>query len=472
MTKAYEEDTIVAISTPIGEGGISIVRMSGPATLEIADKIFVSKDGGKPSRYETYTVHYGHIIDHRQKTIDQRLTTHIIDEVILTVMKASASYTKEDIVEINCHGSLQAIKEVLDLVVSLGARVAEPGEFTKRAFLNGRIDLVQAEAVLDVIRSRTEGSLKVAVSQLEGELSKKVNGILDKIIDITSNVEASIDFPDEEVEILKEEAILKKTKDIIAELKHLTETFDDGVVLREGVLAMICGKPNVGKSSLMNILLKRDRVIVSPIPGTTRDAIEEMINIKGIPIRLVDTAGIMKTDDSLKKEGIKKSKHYLELADIVLLMLDWSSMIDSKDRDIIKLTAGKKRFVVINKTDLPKKIDEDYIKKNFEKEKVINISVEKKRNIEVLVNAMVEMVFSGSFSQGEGIIVTNARHKDLLDKALKNMLSVNKGLESGDSSELIAVDLNEAIYNLGLIIGRSVSDDILNRIFENFCIGK
>lgn len=465
MDKYYPEDTIAAVSTPIGEGGIGIVRLSGPRALEIVDDIFVSKYGKRPSQYDTYTVHYGHIVN---KTPNPKF----IDEVLLTVMRAPRSYTKEDIVEINCHGGIQAVKKVLELVVRCGARIAEPGEFTKRAFLNGRLDLAQAEAVLDIINARTESSLKVAASQLEGELSRRVSEIQDEIAGVASHVEASIDFPEEGLEIIEEKTLVKKIDKVIAELKGLIDTSGEGIVLREGVLAIICGKPNVGKSSLMNLLLKRDRVIVSHIPGTTRDAVEEVINLKGVPIRLVDTAGIVRTRSVLEREAVKKSKGYLELADLALLVLDASSEIDAKDSDIIKLTQGKKKLVIINKIDLDRKIDKAALKNIFKKDMIVEISVEKRENIELLEHAILDMIWGGNFNQGEGAIVANARHKDLLDRSLENMLSVSAALKENRSPELIAIDLKEAIFNLGLIIGKSVSDDILDRIFGEFCIGK
>ena len=453
------DDTIAAPATAAGIGPIGIVRISGRNALKIADNIFVSKDGRKPSDYGTYTVHYGHIPN--------------IDEVLLTVMRAPKSYTKEDIVEINCHGGVQAVKKVFDLVIKYGARIAQPGEFTKRAFLNGRIDLTQAEAVLDVIKAKTEGSLKAAVGQLEGRLSKDVSDMLDTLVGIASHIEASIDFPDEELDIIKEGALEKKVKGILDKMKNLIDSFSEGVVLREGVLAVICGKPNVGKSSLMNLLLKRDRVIVAPTPGTTRDAVEEMISLNGVPIRLVDTAGIGEVDDVLYKESAGKSKCYIEKADIVLLMLDASTKINEEDLEIIRLVEGRKKLIIINKIDIgarptPKK----RLIPLFKDDAIVEVSVDKKKNIGLLEKSILDIVWSGKFIQGEGAIVTNARHKELLDKAFNNMLSVSKAVKDSIHPELIAVDLKEAIFNLGLIVGRSASDDILDKIFDNFCIGK
>ncbi|MCX5677594.1 MAG: tRNA uridine-5-carboxymethylaminomethyl(34) synthesis GTPase MnmE [Candidatus Omnitrophica bacterium] len=464
MAKINTDDTIAAIATPVGEGGIGIVRLSGPSSLAIADKIFDSASGEKLSRCAAYTTHYGKIKDPK--------TSEIVDEVIVTVMRAPKSYTREDVVEINCHGGLQPVKKTLELTLKNGARIADPGEFTKRAFLNGRIDLVQAEAVLDVIRSKTEASLKVAMTQLEGELSARINAIREEIIDITSELEADIDFSEEEAGVSDRKKLFLRTGKIITDLEKLINTYDGGSILREGVLAVICGKPNVGKSSLMNLLLKRDRVIVSPIPGTTRDTIEEMISLNGIPIRLVDTAGITDTKDMLEKEGVARSRKYLAMADIVVLILDHSTRIDRADREIIKMCAGKKKIVALNKTDLAGKIDAKDMRALLKKEKFIKISVGKRKNIDLLENALTEAVWSGGFTQGEPAILSNARHKGLLDKALANMLSVKEAFKADEGPETIAIDLKEAIAALGLVIGKTISDDILDRIFERFCIGK
>jgi len=462
--KRYDvEDTIVAIATPVGEGGIGIVRLSGPLSIKIADDIFAPKSEGRVSEFKTYTTHYGHVIDKNK---------NVIDEVILTVMRAPASYTKEDVVEINCHGGIQALRKVLALVVKSGAKVAEPGEFTKRAFLNGRIDLAQAEAVLDVIRAKTEGSLKVAMNQLDGELSKSVNAIREDLLDIASRIEASIDFPEEDVGPDDKIDLSGKAEAIIKKLKGLVDSYEEGVILREGLLAIICGKPNVGKSSLMNLLLKRDRVIVSPVPGTTRDAVEETINLKGVPIRLVDTAGISVAKDILEKESVKRSKKYLKMADIALLVLDASTAMDRKDKEIGRLIGDMKKIVIINKSDLRRKIDIAEVRSLFKGDKIVEISVEKKSNIGKLEEIIIDTVYSGSFTQGESAIITSARHKASLDKAHRSMLSVKKAITRELSPELLAIDIKDAIYELGLIVGKSVSEDILDRIFERFCIGK
>lgn len=472
------DDTIAAISTPIGEGGIGIIRLSGPESLRIADEIFMPKNGVKPSKRKSHSVMYGHVMksviasDPLRGERSNLSCDKPIDEALLTVMKAPRTYTKEDIVEINCHGGIQAAKKVLDLVLDRGARLAEPGEFTKRAFLNGRIDLAQAEAVLDVIRSKTESSLKVAMAQLDGALSAEVDRIRDEVIDIAAHVEADIDFVDEEPDAAADAVLEKRSADIIRRLEQLVDSYGEGAIFREGVLAIICGKPNVGKSSLMNLLLKRDRVIVSPVPGTTRDTVEEMINLRGIPIRLVDTAGIARGRDSLEKEGIRRSKKYVEMADIALFMVDATAGLGREDRKILDLLAGKKKLVIINKIDAGKKVTAAKVRALCKGDAVIGISVREKTNIRKLENAIADLIWGGEYIQGEGAIVSNARHKELLDKALGNMVSVRRLFEEDASPDLVAVDLREAIVSLGLMIGKSVSDDILDRIFAQFCIGK
>lgn len=479
------DETIAAVSTPVGEGGIGIVRLSGPQALRIADLVFVAKNGRRPSNMKSHTVGYGHVVDRGPqttgripKTTDQRPRAtgrrpkRIIDEVLLTVMRAPGTYTREDVVEINCHGGIQAVKNVLELAISSGARMAEPGEFTKRAFLNGRIDLAQAEAVLDLINSKTESAFKAALGQLEGRLSSEVERIREAAVSLASQIEASLDFPEEEAAFKAQADLSRDARRMVGDLKRLLETYKDGAVLREGVLAIICGKPNVGKSSLMNILLKRDRVIVSPLPGTTRDAVEELINIKGIPVRLVDTAGIAGTGHELEMLGMAKSRSYMRLADIAILVLDASKKLDAQDLEIFKLVGAKKKVVVLNKIDLAFKIELRRVKELAGGSPIVRISVRHKKKIASLEGEIAGAVWSGRFIQGEGAMVANARHKALLDKAMRSMISVDKALSSGGPPETVSIDLRESIQSLGLIVGRSVSDDILDRIFEKFCIGK
>ncbi len=457
-----EFDTKAAISTPMGEGGIGIVRLSGPESLRIAGEVFLAKGGRKPSEFPSHTVRYGHILGAGEK----------IDEVLLTVMRAPRTYTREDTVEISCHGGMQAARKALGLVLKHGARTAEPGEFTRRAFMNGRIDLIQAEAVLDIIKAKTEESLKAAVNQLEGRLSEELNVIRDGLLDVAAHIEASIDFPDEDTDIIKEEGLLEKTRAVAKRLEGLAATYDEGMILREGALAIICGKPNAGKSSLMNLILKRDRVIVSHIPGTTRDAVEEMVNLKGIPVRLVDTAGISDTKDILEKEGMKRSKKYLKMADLVILLFDASTPLDDADRRMARLVGKKKKVVALNKTDLAVKTDAGKIREIFPDDTIVEISVKTKANIGLLEDAIFNSVWSRGSSRTAAYAAVSARHKELIDKALGCVVSVIRAIEAEAHPELAAVDLKEAIYNIGLIVGKSVSDDVLDRIFEKFCIGK
>jgi tRNA modification GTPase len=458
------DDTIVAISTPPGEGGIGIVRLSGDRALKIANKVFKKKDGGKASGLKSHTIHYGRIVSGRNG--------RTIDEVLLTVMRSPKSYTREDIVEINCHGGMQSTKNVLELILSNGARLAQPGEFTKRAFLNGRIDLSQAEAVLDTIRAKTDGALKVALGQLEGGLSGSLKSLIDRMADILAEVEASIDFPDEGLKTKDKKKLILESGRALAGIERMIESYKRGSVMREGVLAIICGKPNVGKSSLMNILLKRDRVIVSPIPGTTRDAVEEMIDIDGLPIRLVDTAGIGASADPLVTSSENKTKGYMDLADVAIIVLDGSKKVDAKDRRIIDLVGDKKKLFVINKSDLGKKITQKDLKPLADGYEWVRVSVKDGTNIDGLEKKISKLVLKGKYDQGESAVVANARHKESLDKSRGYMLSVVSGLKADLPPELIAVDLKDAIFALGAITGVSVSADILDRIFQKFCVGK
>lgn len=458
------DDTIAAISTPVGENGIGIVRLSGPDSLVIADKIFKPKNGKCPSQFKTYTTHYGHILDKDK-------ASSAIDEVILTIMRAPRSYTKEDIVEINCHGGTASLKKILECVLTLGARLAEPGEFTKRAFLNGRIDLAQAEGVLDIIRSKTDTSLRAAMSQVKGEFSVEVKNLRNELLDILSSVEASIDFPDEDIEILSETNFDKRVGEVIGKLKALIDSADKGKILREGITTVICGRPNVGKSSLMNALLKEKRVIVSHIPGTTRDTIEEIVNIGGIPLRLIDTAGIIDSEDILIKEGVERSRLHIKAADLIIFMVDGSEDLKQEDKKIADSIKDKKVVVVINKIDLTNKLKRDDLKKIISERSIIEISVAKKKNIDELIDKTCDMIWGGQITADHTPLVTNIRHKVLLIQAkdrLSNMLSNAKDT----STEFIALDMKEAIESLGEITGETIDTEILDRIFANFCIGK
>lgn len=465
-------DTICAISTPIGASGIGIVRLSGKNALKIADKIFMPRNGRKPSQMPGYTVHYGHIVRRIPAQYSIRNTQYeIIDEVLLTVMRAPKSYTKEDIVEINAHGGTECLRKILDLAVSHNARVAEPGEFTKRAFLNGRLDLSQAEAVLDIINARTESSLRVAQRQLCGELSKVIKSIKMEILDIRVNIEAGLDFPDEELQPLDAAVLLKKLNKCIFGLGQLLEDFHNGMILRNGITAVICGKANVGKSTLMNRLLKYERAIVTPVAGTTTDTIEEAANIKGIPLKLVDTAGLMQTDNEISKEGISRTKKYIKSADLVLLVFDSSSKFSKQDMEVINAVKDKKLLVIINKTDLPPRLNMDRIKECLAGKKIIGVSAKKNKNIDKLCETIVDMVWSGGISVSDGPLLTNVRHKHAIAQALKLLESANAHFNT-EHKELIAQDLKEAQDNLGLVTGENFTENLLDEIFSQFCIGK
>ena len=464
------DDTIVAVSTPIGEGGIGIVRLSGKASLKILDKIFLSKDGKRPSKFKTYTVHYGHVIDNRAGKGEDRL----VDEVILTVMRSPRSYTKEDVVEINCHSGIAPLKKILDLCLINGARLAEPGEFTKRAFLNGRIDALQAEAVLDIIKAKTDLSLRSALNNLEGLFSKKINELREKLMQVFACMEASIDFSDQDLRGLKRDNIFKTLAGVKHEIEKLISGSSQGRILRQGIKAVICGSPNVGKSSLMNAILKESRSIVTHIPGTTRDTIEEVVNIKGIAVTLVDTAGITDTDHLVEKEGIRRSHVYLKNADLILLVLDWSRKLNKDDLDIIKRIKDNKReaAVVINKTDLKKKLDIGKIKKFFPKNSFTRVSALNMKGVDSLENKIRDMVWKGK-APGPGFIgVSNERQLDILRRSSLDIDEAIKAHKGKLSMDCISVYVRASIESLGEITGHTITEKALDRIFSEFCIGK
>lgn len=463
--KNISNNTIAAISTPIGEGGISIVRLSGKDSLMIADSIFCpSKKGELPSSCADNTVHHGHIKDPR--------TAEIADEVLLTVMHAPKTYTSEDVVEISCHGGIMSSKKILELCLGKGAALAEPGEFTRRAFLNGRIDLSQAEAVLDVIRSETDTSRKIAVRQLRGALSGEIRRLRSLIIDILSFIELTIDFSTEDVEFPSSENIRQRMNDVLCMVRKILRTFEAGIVLREGASVVICGRPNVGKSSLMNALLRHDRVIVTSVAGTTRDVVEESINIAGVKIRLSDTAGIIETQDRVEIEGIKRSRDKLSSADIVIFMLDRSRSFSVRDEEIYRILKDKRVVIVANKADLPPELDIGEAGKRFAVKEIVEVSALKKEGLEKIEDAIAEKLFKGNVGVPEGPVVTNIRHRKILEKAALSMERPMKVMDNNYNGELMASDLNEAVYQLGLIIGESVGDDVLDRIFSGFCVGK
>ena len=476
-------DTIAAIATSVGESGIGIVRISGKDALKVADKVFISKDGKKPSAFKTYTTHYGWIVNSLpccRVTALSRLDaqtrkranaqTEIVDEVILTVMRAPKSYTKEDIAEINCHGGIVALRRVLDLVLENGCRLAEPGEFTKRAFLNGRIDLAQAEAVLDIIRAKTDAALKISVEQLKGVLSGQINRIRGALLDILSLLEANIDFPEEEIGTVNLKQISERLHKINNELKEILDNSRRGRIFREGIHVVICGKPNVGKSSLLNALLKQERSIVTPIAGTTRDVIEEIIDIRGIPVRIVDTAGIIEPRDLVEKKAVQRSKRQIDLADLVILMLDGSKKLAREDQVLIKKLKRKTTLALVNKIDLRQKIEKEKVSRAFKDS--IGISAKKLTNINLLEEAVANSVYGGKVSQSESMMVGNLRHIESIKKAQKLIAEALNSLDNKLSLEFIAQDIKEALGYFDEILGRRFSQDLLDKIFSEFCIGK
>ncbi|MFZ5597868.1 MAG: tRNA uridine-5-carboxymethylaminomethyl(34) synthesis GTPase MnmE [Bacillota bacterium] len=453
------QDTIAAISTPSGEGGVGIIRISGENAFNIGKKIFrPSKPGEWLS--ESYKMHYGHIVDSS--------SGRVIDEVLLSVMKAPHTYTREDVLEINCHGGMVPLKETLRLVLSLGARLAEPGEFTKRAFINGRIDLSQAESVIDVIRSKTETSLRVAMSQLGGGLSKKIKSLQDSILGILAEIEASIDFPEDDIEERAVQEILKSAQKIVRQLDELISAADRGKIYRDGLKTVIIGRPNVGKSSLLNALLGRERAIVTNIPGTTRDVIEEMVNIRGIPLILADTAGLRETEDLVEKIGVEKTREFLAGAELVLFVVDASEGITRGDREILNNVDREKTLLIINKKDLAEKavIGDEW---NLNR---VEISALLGEGLERLEKKIEEIATGGKTGLSDSIMVSNLRHEEVLNRARKHMEDFVASLKGGVPADLLSIDIRNSWEALGEITGSTVTEDLLDRIFNDFCIGK
>jgi tRNA modification GTPase len=469
------ENTIAAISTPPGHSGIGIVRLTGRDALKIADKIFRSPKKKLIKRTPSHRILYGHITD--------PLSKETIDEVLVSVMKAPDTYTKEDVVEINCHGGPVPLRRVLELVLRAGARLAEPGEFTRRAFLNGRIDLAQAEAVIDIINALTVQSQKTAVRQLKGNLSKKIEAIREMIIELTAFVEAYIDFPEDDIETISLVDMEKRAMAIKQSLEELVRSSRYGMILREGLKTAIIGRPNVGKSSLLNALLEHDRAIVTEAPGTTRDVIEEYLNINGIPVRIMDTAGIREVKDIAEQEGVKRSLGAMEDANLVLLVLDGSEELHETDRELIRKSEHKKRIIVINKTDLPQKINPPsspfskggnfvpLLEKEGSGEISLCISAKSGTGLDELKDKIAETVLQGHVEDST-TTVTNVRHVHALESALASINSFITAADRKTSPEFLSVELREALDAIGEIIGITTPEDILNKIFSDFCIGK
>jgi len=469
--KFWENDTIAAISTPIGESGIGIVRISGPKALEIAQEVFRDKNLNKTKikNFFSHTVHYGFVIDPE--------SGEKIDEVILVLMKKPQTYTREDTVEFNCHGGILSIRRVLETVINCGARMAEPGEFTKRAFLNGRIDLSQAEAVIDLIQAKTERSLSSSLAQLGGSLKKKITDLRNKLIRISAEIEAPMDFPDQDIKEICPKKVEENISYILKEVNSLMRTLDYGKILKEGISALIVGKANVGKSSLFNTLLRENRAIVTHLPGTTRDIIEELINIKGIAFKIIDTAGLKNPENIIEKISIKKMMKHLKEARLILAMFDTSVPLSSEDREVIReinkgKNENKKVIVIENKIDLSEKIDRDMLFSLLDIKDSIKMSLKEKIGIEELEEKLARAAIEGLVIPENGVVINNVRQANQLNRAKQGLEQVLLGLKEKRAYDFLTIDLKDALDSLGEITGDSISDEIVNDIFSRFCIGK
>ena len=459
-----EFDTIAAISTAQGEGAIGIVRLSGDDAIAIADKVY-QQGTKKISEQASHTIHYGHIVD---KTTNQTL-----DEVMVTVLKAPRTFTREDIVEINCHGGILAVNKVLQLVLREGARLAEPGEFTKRAFLNGRIDLSQAEAVMDFIRAKTDRSMNMAMKQLDGELARLIKGLRQEMLQTLAQVEVNIDYPEyDDVEEMTLQLLAERTTQVIGEITHLLQTANQGKILRDGIKTAIIGRPNVGKSSLLNVLLREEKAIVTNIAGTTRDTIEEYVNVRGVPLHLVDTAGIRETDDVVEQIGVERSRKALEEADFILLLLNNSEPLTQEDKQLLTTTKQNKRLVLLNKTDLPARLDQAELALYTKEEEIMATSMLERQGIEQLEDKIAAYFFGGEIGERDATYLSNTRHISLLEKALQSLQEVEQSIQIGVPVDLIQIDFTRAWELLGEITGETVQDELLNELFSQFCLGK
>lgn len=457
-----DEDTIAAIATPFGTGGIGIIKISGPKSFEIAKKIFRRK--AQSSELKPYHLHYGEVIDTQDGSV--------IDEALLSFMQKPTSYTKEDVVEINCHSGFLVLRKILEIVLKEGGRLAEPGEFTKRAFINGRIDLSQAEAVVDIVNSQTNASLRVATQQLKGVLSKEIIKLKEDLINVLTYIEASIDFPEEDINIIPPHELLTKIKGLMDNTRRLIDSYEEGRLYRDGISAIIIGKPNVGKSSLLNALLKEKRAIVTSIPGTTRDIIEEAISVKGFPLKIIDTAGIGDTKDIIEKEGIRLAKEKLASADLVILVIDSSQELDQGDFDIVVELIDKKVVIALNKIDLVQETSISSAKDKLKNYSIVPISALHSQGIEELKEAVFSAIIQHKLDSPPSVFITNIRHKIALEKALENLAHAGESLIKEMSPEFAVLDIQLSLKCLGEIVGETTSENILNRIFSEFCIGK
>ncbi|MDA3846587.1 MAG: tRNA uridine-5-carboxymethylaminomethyl(34) synthesis GTPase MnmE [Vallitaleaceae bacterium] len=459
---AYSYDTIAAISTSLSPAGIGIIRVSGPDAIVIVDRCFKMKNGKSLKDVASHTINYGFIMKE----------THTLDEVLVSVMKAPNSFTKEDVAEINCHGGIIVLEKVLTLVMELGARLAEPGEFTKRAFLNGRIDLSQAEAIMDIINAKSDMALEASVNHLKGILKIRINEIKDKVITIIAHVEASIDYPEYEIEDLEDGQLITNLSAIKDEINELRTSYDHGKILREGIKTVIIGKPNVGKSSLLNALLREQKAIVTDVPGTTRDAIEAYMNIHGVPLNIIDTAGIRDTDDYVEQIGVGRAKNLIIEAELVIFMADASGHLDDNDFKIIELVKDKKVIVLLNKVDLDNVTTALHLKDLVDEAYIIPTSIKMDQGITVLENKIKEMFSLGKIDFNDQAYITNIRHKKALDKAMESVGEVIAAVEDGVPSDCYSIDLKNIYEAIGELTGDTVSEDLLKALFSQFCLGK
>ena len=459
-----EFDTIAAISTAPGEGAIGIVRISGDLAISIASSIY--QCGTKQlEEQKTHTIHYGHIVDPK--------SGEVYDEVMVSVLRAPKTFTREDIVEINCHGGIVAINRVLQLVLRMGARLAEPGEFTKRAFLNGRIDLSQAEAVMDLIRAKTDKSMQLAMRQLDGQLSHLIQNLRQEILNTLAQVEVNIDYPEyDDVEEMTLQLLREKTQQVLQGIRTLLNTASQGKILRDGLKTAIVGRQNVGISRLLNVLLREEKAIVTDIAGTTRDTIEEYVNVRGVPLQLIDTAGIRETDDIVEKIGVERSRKALKEADFVLLLLNQSEILQEEDIRLLETTKGMKRIILFNKTDLPSKLSTENIAPYAKEEEIVTTSMLNKEGIDQLEEKIAGYFFQGQMNERDATYLSNTRHIALLEKAEQALVEVQNGIEMGMPVDLIQIDFTRAWDLLGEITGDSVQDELLTQLFSQFCLGK
>jgi tRNA modification GTPase len=458
------EETICAISTPPGGSAIGVIRISGPEAIRIVQQVFKKKPDGPLDDQPSHTIHYGLVVD--------PATEEVVDEVLLSLLRKPRTYTREDMVEISCHGSPLLLTKVVNLLVTCGARLAQPGEFTKRAFLNGRIDLTQAEAVMDMIRSRTEASLKMAFNQLQGRLGKEIKKINDQLLSLLTHIEADIDFSEQDLQVISVEEVKNKLVVVLAQIRKLLERWEEGQILRDGVVVGIVGRPNVGKSSLLNAILQKERAIVASTPGTTRDVLEDWVNIRGITVKLMDMAGFRNTDDPVEMEGVRRAKEAIEKAHLVLLVMDTSQSLQEEDHALMDLVKVKKKIGVLNKIDLSERIQEVVVKERVPNTPLVRVSATKGLGLDLLLDAIREEILHGRVVVGELPFLVSSRHRQAIEMAHQSIGRAILGIQSRVPSEFLALEIRSAMDHLGEVIGTTTTEDLLDQVFKQFCIGK